>query len=112
MSSAGTVIERRILEIKKGVFGRPIFSNKMFARVLKNIINERELQFHLVKSVNQIYRVTDREIADSVEFIIFEELNNAYSTGAFNNDATQFLYAARSLNPQEAQYFFSFLIFN
>ncbi len=110
MSSAGTIIERRNLEVEKGVFGRPILSDKIFARVLKNVENERELQFHLVKSVNQIYRITDREIADSAEFIIFEELNNAYSTGAFNNDATQFLYAARSLNPQQAQY--SFFLFD
>lgn len=110
MSSAGTVIERRTLEVEKGVFGRPILSDKIFARVLKNVENERELQFHLVKSINQIYRITDREIADSAEFIIFEELNNAYSTGAFNDDATQFLYAARSLNPQEAQY--SFFLFD
>lgn len=106
MSSTGTVIERRTLEVEKGVFGRPILSDKMFARVLKNVENERELQFHLVNSVNQIYSITDREIADSAEFIIFEELNNAYSTGAFNHDATQFLYAARSLNPQETQYAF------
>lgn len=106
MSSAGTIIERRTLDVEKGVFGRPILSEKVFARVLKNVENNRELQFHLVKSVNQIFRITDREIAEDGEFIIFEELNNAYSTGAFNEDATQFLYAARSLNPQETQYVF------
>ncbi|MFT6322419.1 MAG: hypothetical protein ACJAT4_003356 [Granulosicoccus sp.] len=110
MSSAGTIIERRTLEVEKGVFGRPILSDKIFARVLKNVENERELQFHLVKSINQIFRITDREIADSAEFIIFEELNNAYSTGAFNDDDTQFLYTARSLNPQETQY--SFFLFD
>lgn len=106
----GTVIERRDLEVLKGVFGRPILSDKIFARVIKNINNDRELQFHLVKSINQVHRITDRQIADSTEFIIFEELPNAYSTGVFNQDGSQFLYATRSLNPQESQY--SFFIFD
>ena len=89
-----TVVERRELEVAKGVFGRPILSDNIFARVIKNIDNDRELQFHLVKSINQIHRITDREIADSAEFVIFEELPNAFSTGAFNDDGSQFLYAA------------------
>ena len=106
MNLNGTVTERRELEVLKGVFGRPALSDKVFARVVKNVENRRELQFHLVKSINQIYRITDKEIADSAEFIIFEELPNAYSTGVFNNDGSQFLYAARTLNPQEARYVF------
>ncbi|HFC00259.1 MAG TPA: hypothetical protein ENJ53_05595 [Phaeodactylibacter sp.] len=106
MNINGTVTERRELEVLKGVFGRPVLADKVFARVVKNVENRRELQFHLTKSINQIYRITDKEIADSAEFIIFEELPNAYSTGAFNSDGSQFLYAARSLNPQEARYVF------
>lgn len=110
MNANGTITERRTLEVKKGVFGRPILSDFVFARVLKNVNNQRELQFHLTKSVNQIFKITDKEIADSAEFIILEELPNAYTTGAFNEDGSQFLYAARSLNPQEAQY--SFFLFD
>ena len=106
MSANGTVVERRELEVLKGVFGRPVLSDYVFARVIKNVENDRELQFHLTKSINAIHRITDREIADSTEFVIFEELGNAYSTGAFNADGTQFLYAARSLNPQESRYTF------
>jgi len=106
MAANGTVVERRELEVLKGVFGRPVLSDFVFARVVKNVENDRELQFHLTKSINTIHRITDREIADSTEFVIFEELGNAYSTGAFNADGTQFLYAARSLNPQESRYTF------
>ena len=106
MSLGNTIVERRELEVQKGVFGRPVLSDHVFARVLKNVNNDRELQFHLTKSVNAIHRITDREIADSTEFIIFEELGNAYSTGAFNQDGTQFLYATRSLSPQENRYTF------
>lgn len=106
MNSNGTITERRTLEVLKGVFGRVTISDYVFARVIKNVENERELQFHLTKSINQIHRVTDREIADSTEFIIFEELGNAYSTGAFNDDGSQFLYAARSVNSQDPRYVF------
>lgn len=110
MNLNGTITERRDLEMNRGVFGRPIVSDYVFARVIKNADSERELQFHLTKSINQIYRITDREIADSAEFIIFEELPNAFFTGAFNDDGSQFLYTTRSLNPQENR--FTFFLFD
>jgi len=103
-----TIVERRNLEVQKGVFGRPIVADHLFARVLKNIDNDRELQFHLVSSINQIYRITDVEMADSAEFILLEELPNAVATGAFNDEGTQFCYATRSLNPQGQNYSFFF----
>jgi len=110
MTTNETIVERRNLEVQKGVFGRPIVSDFIFARVLKNVDNVRELQFHLVNSVNQIYRITDLEMADSAEFILLEELPNAVATGAFNEDGTQLCYGVRSLNPQGQNY--SFLLFD
>lgn len=101
-----SIIERRELDVEKGIFGKPILSDHILARVLKNYDNERELQLHLTKSINQIYRITEKEIADSAEFVIFEELDNATATGAFNDDGSQFLYVARSLAPQANRYTF------
>lgn len=105
-----SIIERRELDVEKGVFGKPILSEHIFARVLKNYDNERELQFHLTRSINQVYKITEQEMADSAEFVIFEELDNATATGAFNDDGSQFLYVARSLSPQANRY--SFFLFD
>ena len=52
LNGNNVLVERRELEVQKGVFGRPILSAFVFARVMKNIENNRELQFHLVKSIN------------------------------------------------------------
>ena len=110
MNANKTVTERRELEIARNVYGRPILSDFIFTRVVKNLDFKQELQFHLVKSANQIHRVTADEIGDSSEIILMEEMPNAFNTGAFNDDGTKFLYATRNFNPTSSHY--TFFIFD
>ena len=105
-----TVTERRELEIARNVYGRPILSDFVFTRVVKNLDFKQELQFHLVKSSNQIHRVTSDEMGDSSEIILLEEMPNAFNTGAFNEDGTKFLYATRNFNPVSSHH--TFFIFD
>jgi len=79
MNANKTVTERRELEILRNVYGRPILSDFVFTRVVKNLDFKQELQFHLVKSANQIHRVTADEIGDSSEIILLEEMPNAFN---------------------------------
>ena len=106
MNANQTVTERRELEIARNVYGRPILSDNVFARVVKNLDFKQELQLHLVKSSNQIHRVTADEMGDSSEIILLEEMPNAFNTGAFSDDGSKFLYVTRNFNATSSHYTF------
>jgi len=110
MNANNTVTERRELETARNVYGRPVLSDFVFSRVVKNLDYQQELQFHLVKSANQIHRITAEEIGDSSEIILLEEMPNAFNTGAFNKDGSKFLYATRNYNTTSSHY--TFFIFD
>ena len=85
------LIERRSISLPVQFLGfRPTMSEFVFVRVIE-LTGTKKLEFHVVKNPNQVVQYELQQLEDLFDLALDPE-TDAYYTGAFNEDGSQFLY--------------------
>ncbi|MEL6926559.1 MAG: hypothetical protein AAFO94_21130, partial [Bacteroidota bacterium] len=103
------IVELRQLNTGERVYGRPMLSDHVFARVVRppQSQNKQDIEFHLVRSADKIRSFSSDEIATDVSENLTLE-SSARNTGAFNESGSQYLLPA--ISAQQTSY--SFFLFD
>ncbi|MEZ4982633.1 MAG: hypothetical protein R2769_13825 [Saprospiraceae bacterium] len=84
------ILEKRILDVENGVYGKPCLADNLFVRLTKDDDGRFQLEFHLVKNSAEVLQKSIEELAGEQNEVVQPDYF-ARNIGAFNQDGSRFI---------------------
>jgi hypothetical protein len=107
LGSENEILEKRILDVENGVYGKPCLDDNLFARLTKNDNGKFQIEFHLVKNSAEIVKKSMDDLAGELNEVVQPDYFGR-NIGAFNQDGTRFILPTVTF----PNFYYSFFIFD
>ncbi|MCB0661890.1 MAG: hypothetical protein KDC24_04070 [Saprospiraceae bacterium] len=90
IGSENEILEKRILDVENGTYGRPEIADNVFSRITKNDDGQYQLEFHLTKNSAEIVKFIGIQLTEVPNELVQIDYHGR-NIGAFNGDGTRFI---------------------